>query len=133
MSWRVSCTGGSKESSIPRATPAVTVRADTTFESAAKQTTSAAQLLTDAQSEEPERTAALSTDAEGMQGGLVCPARENKMCKDAEVVIAVFGSGALFSLIAPMNLRTTLIRIVVRVRCSCPYELLRVVTFDTSS
>ena len=244
ISWRVSCTRGSQESALPPAAPAVTVRADTTFESAerpaecpqtisngaagqvaegdlavrdgdatepdaavaqmslaeqdsetslsspSRQTTSTAQLLTETQSEEAECTAAFSTEPEStaaatdvymrfewgdmsgesvidghresvqlrvhsianlwvrlsgarllnqivrlrvIQGGLVGPARENTTYNEAGISTG-FERGTLNSLqITIMKLRTTPIRVVIRVRCSCPFNSLRVITVNTKT
>ena len=242
ISWRVSCTRGSQESALPPAAPAVTVRADTTIESAerpaecpqtisngaagqvsegdlavrdgdatepdaavaqmslaerdsetslsspSRQTTSTAQLLTETQSEKAECTAAFSTepgstaaatdvdmrfgwgDMSGesvidghrgsvrvrvhsvanlwvrlsgarllyqrlrvIQGGMVSPARENNTYNEAGINTG-FERGTLnFFHITTIKLRITPIRIVIRVRCSCPFNSLRVVRVNAKT
>ena len=68
-----------------------------------------------------------------IQGGLVSPARENNTCNEAGISTG-FERGTLNSFqITIMKLRTTPISIVVRVRCSCPFNSLRVITVNTKT
>ena len=68
-----------------------------------------------------------------IQGGLVSPARENNTCNEAGISTG-FERGTLNSFqITIMKLRTTPIRIVIRVLCSCPFNSLRVITVNTKT
>ena len=60
----------------------------------------------------------LAGSLENVQGRLVCHARENNTCNEAGIRTG-FERGTLNSFqITIMKLRTTAIRIVIRVRCS---------------
>ena len=68
-----------------------------------------------------------------IQGGLVGPARENNTYNEAGINTD-FERGTLnFFQITTMKLRTTPIRIVIRVLCSCPFNSLRVITVNTKT
>ena len=69
-----------------------------------------------------------------IQGGLVGPARENNTYNEAGIDTG-FERGTLnFFQITTMKLRTTPIRIVIRVRCPCSFiNSLRVITVNTKT
>jgi hypothetical protein len=68
-----------------------------------------------------------------IQGGMVGPTRENNTYNEAGINTG-FERGTLnFFQITTMKLRTTPIRIVIRVRCSCPFNSLRVVTVNAKT
>ena len=68
-----------------------------------------------------------------IQGGTVGPARENNTYNEAGINTG-FERGTLnFFHITTMKLRITPIRIVIRVRCSCPFNSLRVVTVNAKT